>query len=135
MDVAREMEVEVLHRDDLRVAAAGRAALDPEHRAERGLTQAERDFLANVTEPLGQRDRRGRFPLAGLRRRDRGNADQLAVGDLLQSLEDVERDLGLVLAKEVVFVVLEARVLRDLRDRPELRLLGDLEARRHLRGH
>ena len=34
VDVAREVEVEVLHRDDLGVAAARGAALDPEHRAE-----------------------------------------------------------------------------------------------------
>ena len=35
VDVAGEVEVEVLHRDDLGQAAAGRAALDPEHRTER----------------------------------------------------------------------------------------------------
>ena len=34
VDVAREVEVEVLHRDDLGVAAARGAALDPEHRAQ-----------------------------------------------------------------------------------------------------
>ena len=33
VDVAGQVEVEVLHRDDLAVAAAGGAALDPEHRA------------------------------------------------------------------------------------------------------
>ena len=31
MDVAGEVQVQILHRDDLRVAAAGRTALDPEH--------------------------------------------------------------------------------------------------------
>jgi hypothetical protein len=31
VDVAGQVEVEVLHRDDLAVAAAGGAALDPEH--------------------------------------------------------------------------------------------------------
>ena len=34
MDVASQVEVEILHRDDLAVAAAGRATLDPEDRAE-----------------------------------------------------------------------------------------------------
>ena len=33
VEVAGEMEVDVLHRHHLRVAAAGRAALHPEHRA------------------------------------------------------------------------------------------------------
>ena len=41
VDVAREVEVHVLHRHDLRVAGAGGPALDPEHRAERRLAQAE----------------------------------------------------------------------------------------------
>ena len=41
VDVAGQVEVEVLHRDDLAVAAAGRAALDPEHRPERRLADAD----------------------------------------------------------------------------------------------
>ena len=41
VDVAGEVEVEVLHRNDLGEPTARRAALDPEHRAERGLAQAE----------------------------------------------------------------------------------------------
>ena len=52
VDVAGEVEVHVLHRHDLRVAAAGRAALDAEDRAERRLAQAQRDVLAEVPEPL-----------------------------------------------------------------------------------
>ena len=77
VDVAGEVEVQVLHRHDLRVAAARRAALDPEHRAERRLAQAEHRPLADVPEALGQRDRRRRLPLARLRRRDRRDADEL----------------------------------------------------------
>ncbi len=37
VDVAGQVEVEVLHRNDLRIAAARRAALDAEHRPERRL--------------------------------------------------------------------------------------------------
>ena len=96
VDVAREVEVQVLHGDDLRVAAAGRAALDPEDRAERGLAQAEHRALADVPEPLGQRDRRRRLALARLRRRDRGDADQLPVGLVGEPLDHREVDLGLV---------------------------------------
>ena len=42
VDVAGQVEVEVLHRDDLAVAAAGRAALDPEDRPERRLADVDR---------------------------------------------------------------------------------------------
>ena len=46
VDVAGQVEVEVLHRDDLAVAAAGGAALDPEHRAEARLADAHRRLAA-----------------------------------------------------------------------------------------
>ncbi len=62
MDVAGEVEVQVLHRDDLGVATAGGAALDPEDGAERGLAQAEDRFPADLAEALRERDRRGRLP-------------------------------------------------------------------------
>ena len=42
VDVAGQVEVEVLHRDDLAVAAAGRAALDPEHGPEARLADRDR---------------------------------------------------------------------------------------------
>jgi hypothetical protein len=41
VEVAGEVQVDVLHRHHLRVAAAGRAALHAEHRAQRGLAQAD----------------------------------------------------------------------------------------------
>ena len=53
VDVAGEVEVEVLHRHDLRHAAAGGAALDAEHRAERRLAQAGDRPLADVRRGPG----------------------------------------------------------------------------------
>ncbi len=53
VDVAGEVEVEVLHGDDLAVAAAGGAALDAEDRAQRGLADAR-----------GRAGRCGRAPCA-----------------------------------------------------------------------
>ena len=64
VDVAGEVEVHVLHGHDLRVAGAGRAALDPEHRPERRLAQAEHGPLAELAEALGERHRRRRLALA-----------------------------------------------------------------------
>jgi formyltetrahydrofolate synthetase len=52
VDVAGQVEVEVLHRDDLAVAAARGPALDPEHRAERRLADVDGGFLADVVEAL-----------------------------------------------------------------------------------
>ena len=80
MEVAVEVEVDLLHRPDLRLAAAGAAALDAEHRAHRRLAQAQHHLLADLAEPLRQRDAGRRLALAGLGRRDRGDDDELAVG-------------------------------------------------------
>ena len=134
VDVAGEVEVEVLHRHDLRVAGACGAALDPEHRAERGLAQAEHGVAADVAEALRQRDGGRGLAFAGLRRRDRRDADELAVGPVGEAVEHGQRDLRLVLAVEVDLVGLEPGGGGDLADRPEVRILCDLEGRRHLRG-
>ena len=50
--VAGEVEVEILHRHDLRVAGAGGAALDAEDRAERGLADAQERLLADRPHAL-----------------------------------------------------------------------------------
>ena len=95
VEVAVEVEVDLLHRHDLGVAAAGAAALDPEHRAHRGLAQAQHHVLADLAQALRERDRGGGLALAGLRRRDRRGDDQLAVGPVGQPVEDRERDFPL----------------------------------------
>ena len=46
--VTGQVQVQRLERDDLAVAAAGRAALDPERRAHRGLPDRDRGALADV---------------------------------------------------------------------------------------
>ena len=66
--VAGQVEVEVLHRDDLAVAAARGAALDAEHRAEARLADAHRRLLADPVEALGEPDGRRGLALAERRR-------------------------------------------------------------------
>ena len=131
MDVAGEVEVEVLHRDDLRHAAARRAALDAEHGPERRLAQACDGPLADVAEPLREADERRGLALPRARRRHAGHADQLAVGAAGEPLGDREVDLRLVAAVGLELLRLEAEALRDLLDRPQDRVLGDLEAALH----
>ena len=98
VEVAGEVQVDVLHRHDLGIAAAGGAALHAEGRAERRLAQAQHRLLADVIERVGQADRGRGLALAGRRRRDRGDQDQLAVRLALQRLDVVHRHLGLVVA-------------------------------------
>ena len=59
------MQIELLHRNDLRVAASRCAALDAECRALRGLSDAsERDFAEVSAEGLRQTDGGRRFAFA-----------------------------------------------------------------------
>ena len=95
VDVAGEVEVEVLHRHDLGHAAAGGAALDAEHGAERRLAQAQQRVLADVAEALGERHGRGGLALPRLGRRHAGHADELAVGRVLEPVERAQRDFAL----------------------------------------
>ena len=131
VQVAGEVEVQVLHRDDLRVAAAGSAALDPEHRPERRLAEREHRPAAELAEPLRERDGRRRLALARRCRRDRGDVDDLPVRAVCEPLEDGEIDLRLVPPVELELVRLDAGLLCDVRDRAERCFLRDLEARAH----
>ena len=133
VDVAGEVEVQVLHRHHLGHAAAGGAALDAEDRAERRLAQAQERVLADVAEPLRQADGRGRLALARLRRRDTGDADDLPVRHVLHPVEHAERDLGLEAAVGLELVGRQARALGDRLDRQKLGLLRDLQAALHWR--
>ena len=110
VDVAGQVEVEVLHRDDLAVAAAGGAALDAEDRPERRLADVDRRLAADPVEALGEPDGRRRLALAERRRRDRRDDDVLAARPLgLEARDRLERDLGLGRAVELELVVPDAR--------------------------
>ena len=132
VDVAGEVKVEVLHRHDLGEAAPGRAALHPEHRADRRLAKAEDGAAADVAHALGEPDRGGRLALSRLGRRHPGDADELAVRPVGEAVQGRERDLALVATVGLDLLGLEVESGADLVDRQERRLLGDLEAVLHL---
>ena len=52
VEVAREVEIDVLHRHHLREAAASGPALHAEHRPERGFTQADSRLLPDEVERI-----------------------------------------------------------------------------------
>ena len=79
VEIAGEMEVDVLHGDNLGIAAAGSTALDAEYRAERGLTQGDDSLLADAGHRLAQTYGGGSFALTGGSGVDGGNQDQFAV--------------------------------------------------------
>ena len=128
VEVAGEVQVDVLHRHHLGIAAAGGAALDAEARAERRLAQAQHRLLADVVERVGEADRGGGLALARRRRRDRGHQDQLAVRLVLERLDVVHRHLGLVVAVGIEILRRDAELfLGEFHDRPLLGGLGNFD--------
>src|SRR5262249_5249735 len=128
MQVASEMQVDVIHRHDLGVATAGGAAFDAEAWPERGLANAEHRLLAEIVERIGEADRGGGLALAGRRRGDRRNQDQLAVGSIFERLDEIHRHLGLVVAVRLEVLRRDAELFaRDVHNRPHLGRLRDLD--------
>ena len=94
--VAGQVEIEVLHRNDLAVATAGRPALDAEDRSERRLADRRRGLPTDSVQALRQADRGGGLALAQRRRVDGRDHDVLAPRALrLQPDDGLEPDLGL----------------------------------------
>ncbi len=77
VEVAGEVEVDPLHRNDLAVAASGRSALDAEGRPHRRLTQGHDGLGTAGDEPFGEADARGGLALTERRGRHRGDHDVL----------------------------------------------------------
>jgi len=92
--VAGQVEVEQLHRDDLAVAAAGGAALDPEGRTHGGLADGDGGLLADVAEALAEADGRGGLALAERRGGDGRDDDVARLRAVAHGLDGVELDLG-----------------------------------------
>ena len=89
-------------------------------------------LLADPVHRLGEADRRQRLALAQRRRRHAGDDDELAVGLVLEAVEDVERDLGLVLAVLLDLVFEQSELGGNFADRLEGCFLCDLEVALHI---
>ena len=96
VNVTGQVQVELLHRNDLRPAAAGRAALDAESRPHRRLPHAREDLVAeHGAERLTETNGRRRLALAERRRVDAGNDHIVAVWLRGHALARANQHLGL----------------------------------------
>ncbi len=128
VEVTGEMEVDVFHRHHLRVTAAGRAALDTEAGAERGLAQADDGLAADAIEGIAEADRGRRLAFSGGRGAYRGDQDQFAVGLFRQAVNVFKRHLGLVMAVGFEVLVRNAEALRGQgHDGALVRCLGNFD--------
>ena len=116
VDVAREVEVDQVHRGELGAPPAGAAALDPEDRSEGRLAQAEDCGLTDTAEGLGERDSRCGLSLAGFRRGHPGDRDEVAVRRIDQALESGQLDLGRTPAVGLQLLRQQAEPLAEISD-------------------
>ena len=131
VEVAGEVQVDLLHRHDLGIAAAGGPALHAEAGAERRLAQGDHRLLADPVQPVAQAHRGRGLALAGRGRVDRGHQHQPAVGAVGLLGDPAQVELG-----DVAAVVEQRRVgdphpLGHGLDRLQLGRARDLDVRRH----
>ena len=131
VEVAGEMQVDLVHRHDLRIAAAGGAALHAEARPERGFAQADHRARADAVQRIAETDGGSGLALACRRRADAGHQHQRAVRPVLQRLDEVDVDLRLVPAIRLQRIGGDVQFRGDLRDRAQLGLAGDLQVAFH----
>ena len=126
VEVAGEVEVDVLHGHHLGIAAAGGAALHAEHGAQGRLPQGHQRVLAQAPHGVRQAHGGGGLALAGGGGIDGGDQDQLAIGALALAQQAVVH-LGLVVAVELQILPGHTGGLRDLSDGLHGTGLGDLD--------
>ena len=119
VEVTREMKVDILHGNDLRVAAACRTALDTENGTERGLSESNDGFFADSAETVCETYGRRGFSFACGGGGDRRNEDQLTVG-LVRFIQKRKIDFCFVLSVLLEIIVRDARDICDLGDRTKL---------------
>ena len=129
MEVAGEMEIHLLHRNDLSISATGGTALHAETGAERRLANTDRGLLADRVQTVDKADRRRGLALAGRSRVDRRNQDQLAVGTALLGGDELGRQFCLVMAEREQVLRRNAELVADLLDRQFCGGAGDFDVR------
>ena len=130
MEIAGEMQVDILHRDNLCIAAACRTALDAEYRSEGRFPQRNHDVLADSAHTVCKADRGRGLALTGSGRIDCRHEDELALLFGFRQLCKV--DLGLISAVLLESLIGDAGCLRDLGDRAHGDGLCDLNVCKHL---
>ena len=125
VEVTGKVEVDVLHRHHLGIAAAGSAALDTKDRAKRGLAEGHHHVFAQLFQAVGKANGGGGFAFTCGGGIDGSHQNQLAVG-LLNFLEELIVHLGLILAVQFQVLLVNTGYLCNIGNRLHGAALGDL---------
>ncbi len=130
VDVPGQMQVEVFHRDDLRIPAAGRPALDAKGGTLRRLADAGEHALPQVrAQRLAEADGRGGFALAQGGRCDGGDVNIFSVRYVLQPLQHVQFYFRLVIPIKLDFIRQQSGFFGHLRNGLQHGRLRDINVR------
>jgi len=134
VDVPCEMEVDLLHREDLGSTATGGASLRAEYGSEGGLADRHNALLPQSIQGLAKSDRREGLPLSIPCGRRACDEDEFPLAGLPSPVHGGEADFrdGFTLQDEVVLA--ESDVRGDIEDWAHLGPLSDLDVRDHYRG-
>ena len=113
VEVAVEVQVDLVGGLDLRASAARRSALHAEDGAERRLARGEDGALADALKPLHEADGGDGLAFAGYGRRGGGHEDQLAVSIETRIMQQIERKLGADRAALFVEVLGQVQLVGD----------------------
>ena len=103
--ISRKVQVDVLHRQNLRVAAACGSSLDTEYGTERRLTERDDCLLADFRHRLTESGGGGGFTLARWRGIDGCHQNQLSVGILADAGAELVGELCLIFSVKFQFVL------------------------------
>ena len=112
VEVASEVQINLVRRLDRRHASAGAAAFVTEYGTQGRLSDRECHVLTDLRQPLSQPNRGCRFAFTRRRRSDRRNHDELAGGST--GRERLKRDLCFVVSVGFDICRGEAEVLSDV---------------------
>jgi len=91
--IPREMQIDVIHRNNLRIAAASSTALDSKHRPQGRFAECYDGFFANLIKGLDKANARRGFTFPSRGRRDGRYKDQFPVGFLFQAFQYIKGNL------------------------------------------
>ena len=131
MKITRKMKVQIFHRNNLRITAAGSTALDSEARSEGRLAESDHGLLAELTKCLAEADSRSSLSFPCGSRIDGSHKDQLALRLSFKRLQKIIRKLRLVLAVQFQIIHVDVKFFRYFPDGLQSCFLCDLNIGLH----
>ena len=98
MHITGKMQVDVIHRYNLGITAAGCTALNTEDRSQGRFPQSYYGLLAHFVQSLGQANAGSGFAFASWGGSNGRNQDQFPIGFVLQAFQHIQGDFGFVVA-------------------------------------